>query len=445
MDNLFFALQITRGGFTRSNISCKIITYIYIVGKCTGIMIYLQKNTGMEKDNKTKKDNNKDKQAAILLWCIGIIGGIAVVMVILYWCNFPCPFSKDQADWGNFGSYMGSITGLLAFMGVLYSIHNANKKTEKLREETQVKEERDMFFRLIDSHRKMLDSLTGTDLKTGEKTIGAHSIDVYKKELDADFQLLVTLWGASLFPDYESWSQNLGRFAGEGFELTLFAALFHYDSGQINKEDKSLVDNEQIVNNVNSIKNRCFHELRNDLRNAIHHKTLKPIYVNFSTEEMDDLSIYFNNVWSNNTYKGLPNPEILALDFRYSILRLTARCFYTRNEARLSTYLKNLGNITDTINKFSYDREYYMNYWISNLNSLESTLLFFYLLSGKNSIDILRIAVNNNLFQNIRKDQLFTSMPYDKEAIGILNEFLQMQIEGRPENLYPDKDVANLP
>ena len=205
------------------------------------------------------------------------------------------------------------------------------------------------------------------------------------------------------------------------------------------------MDNEQIVNNVNSIKNRCFHELRNDLRNAIHHKTLKPIYVNFSTEEMDDLSIYFNNVWSNNTYKGLPNPEILALDFRYSILRLTARCFYTRNEARLSTYLNNLCNITDTINKFSYDREYYMNYWISNLNSLESTLLFFYLLSGKNSIDILRIAVNNNLFQNIRKDQLFTSMPYDKEAIGILNEFLQMQIEGRPENLYPDKDVANLP
>lgn len=33
MDNLFFALQITRGRFTRSNISCKIITYIYIVGK----------------------------------------------------------------------------------------------------------------------------------------------------------------------------------------------------------------------------------------------------------------------------------------------------------------------------------------------------------------------------------------------------------------------------
>lgn len=404
------------------------------------------------------------KKLGAYFWIIIISASIAICMLgVYFWQFMGNDLSDNPTDWGAFGSYMGAITGLLAFAGVLVSISNANKKAteakeeaekvreeaaagdKKLREETQAKDERDLFFKLVDTHQKMMDSLTGTNLKTGEKTTGMQALDVYKKELDADFQLLITLWGTGLFIDYESWSRNFGTFAGEGFELTLFAALFHYDSGQINKEDKSLVDNEQIVNNVNSIKNRCFHELRNDLRNAIHHKTLKPIYVNFSTEEMDDLSIYFNNVWSNNTYKGLPNPEILALDFRYSILRLTARCFYTRNEARLSTYLNNLCYITDTINKFSYDREYYMKYWISNLNSLESTLLFFYLLSGKNSIDILRIAVNNNLFQNIRKDQLFTSMPYDKEAIGILNEFLQMQIEGRAENLYPDKDVASLP
>lgn len=221
---------------------------------------------------------------------------------------------------------MGAITGLLAFMGVLYSIHNANRnameakkaaekvrkeaadedkkirneakiESEKLRKETLAKDERDLFFRLVDSHQTMMNSLTGKDLKTGEKTIGTHAIDVYKKELDADYQLLVTLWGTSLFMDYESWSRNLGRFAGEKFELTLFAALFCYNSDQINKKDESLLNNQQVVNNVNLIKSNCFHELRNDLRNAIKYRRLKPIYVNFSTEEMDDLSIYFDNVW----------------------------------------------------------------------------------------------------------------------------------------------------
>jgi hypothetical protein len=196
-----------------------------------------------------------DKQAKTLLRLIKFIGIIACLMLLAYIINSPCPFSKDQADWGNFGSYMGSITGLLAFVGVLYSIHNANKKADKaeqetriLREATQAKEEQDLIFKLIDSHQKNMDLLTDTNLKTGEKNVGANAIDVYKKELDADFQLLVMLWRTSLFPDHESWSLDIKRFARGEFEQTLFAALFYYDSGLINNKDKSLLDNEQIVN-----------------------------------------------------------------------------------------------------------------------------------------------------------------------------------------------------
>ena len=381
-----------------------------------------------------------DKQAKTLLRLIKFIGIIACLMLLAYIINFRYGISDDSSDWGNFGSYMGSITGLLAIMGVLYSIHNANKKTDKLREESQAQNERDLFFRLVDSHQKMMNSLIGTDLKTGEKTIGTYAIDVYKKELDADFQLLVTLWRTSLFPDHESWSLNIKRFARGEFEQTLFAALFYYDSGLINNKDKSLLDNEQIVNNVNSIKKHCFRELKEIFQYASDHNRLKPFYVNFSTEELDDLLMYSGDAWCNNTYEGL-NAETLVLTFRYSILRLTARCFYTRNEASLSTYLNNLCYITDSINKFHHERDYYMNYWISNLNSLESTLLFFYLLSGKTNMDILKIAVDSNLFRNIPKDQLFTVMPDNEDAVDILNEFLQMQLEGRPENLYPDKDI----
>ena len=227
-----------------------------------------------------------DKQSKILLSLIVFIGIIACLMLLAYIINFRYGFSDNSSDWGSFGSYMGSITGLLAFMGVLYSIHNANKKTDKLREESQAQNERDLFFRLVDSHQKMMNSLIGKDLKTGEKTIGTHAIDVYKKELDANFQLLVMLWRTSLFPDHESWSLDIKRFARGEFEQTLFAALFYYDSGLINNKDKSLLDNEQIVNNVNSIKKHCFRELKEIFQYASDHNRLKPFYVNFSTEEL---------------------------------------------------------------------------------------------------------------------------------------------------------------
>ena len=55
---------------------------------------------------------------------------IAIVLLIAFICKFyNTNFSDDSTDWGNFGAYLGSITGLLAFSGVLINIHLTQKQS----------------------------------------------------------------------------------------------------------------------------------------------------------------------------------------------------------------------------------------------------------------------------------------------------------------------------
>lgn len=106
----------------------------------------------MQKKNvklKSKKSNNSGF-IKLLIW---ITGAASAVMLGFYlWKFHDHSFSETPADWGNFGDYIGSITGLLAFLGVLYSLTLTEKRAEKI-------EERDVFFKLMEMHQKALDSI----------------------------------------------------------------------------------------------------------------------------------------------------------------------------------------------------------------------------------------------------------------------------------------------
>ena len=392
------------------------------------------------------------KKSSTFIWIMAILALIAVYMLGRYFWQFAeNGWSNDPMEWGAFGSYMGAITGLLAFVGVLYSVHNANKKSaeakeeaekvrkeavaenKKIREEAreeserlgakaEAKEERELFFKLIESHQKMMNSLISIDLKTHEKTEGMQAFEVYKKEMYSDLQLMIIHWKAGQFTSYAGWQKNIKMLVRDEFELTLFVAMFAYDANQINRKDEPLQNDEELVKIVLSNPRSWFRDLRKGLDDPVKYGRLKPFYVNFSTEEREDLLLYAGDAWCYT-----------EIDVRYSLLRLAARCFYTRNLARLSFHFNNLCYITKVINDFKFNRDYYMDYWIANLNTMECELLFFYLLSGKSNMDISEIAINSNLFKNVPKDQIFTVMPEDKTALEVLNEFLQMQIDYKEE------------
>lgn len=433
MDNLFFALQITRGGFTRNNISCKIITYIYIVEKCTGITIYLQKNTGMEKDNKTKKDNNKDKQAAILLWCIGIIAGIAVVMVILYWCNFPCPFSKDQADWGNFGSYMGSITGLLAFIGVLYSIHNANKNaTEakkeaekvrneaaaadkkirdaakiesiKLQNEAQARDERDLFFRLIDSHQRTMETIIAKGDSPQNTFAGLLALEFYARETDNNLHTFLLLLPIGAYKDFEDWNNKVN---GIKYGDSIFRDLkesFKNAASKTHLKGKMITERD-FYSFILSCAIMAYTE---------HH--LLPIHKYIIKDELKPFRRYPQSI-----YKKKNELE------KYSIFRTIALCLYTSYSSYLSYHFNNVCYITKMLDSLENNKDFYMDYWKSKLSSNECLVLFFYLLSGKVDLEIVRLFLKYNLLDNIASSDIFELEQGEKlkmVAIDFLNKLM---------------------
>ena len=78
------------------------------------------------------------KKSNAFIWIMAILALIAVYMLGRYFWQFAeNGWSNDPMEWGAFGSYMGAITGLLAFVGVLYSVHNANKKSVEAKEEAE--------------------------------------------------------------------------------------------------------------------------------------------------------------------------------------------------------------------------------------------------------------------------------------------------------------------
>ena len=97
-----------------------------------------------------------------LLRCaLFIMLAICIIMCVLYFCVFNNGISQNSDDWSNFGCYMGSVTGLLAFAGVLYSIQLSNKiHTED--------SERDTFFKLLDLHTNKMSSVEFNGKKGAE-------------------------------------------------------------------------------------------------------------------------------------------------------------------------------------------------------------------------------------------------------------------------------------
>lgn len=347
------------------------------------ITVYIQ-NTGMEKDNKTKKDKDKDKQASFLFWSIGVISGVSVLMLIFYWLNFPCPFSKDQADWGNFGSYMGSITGLLAFIGVLYSIHNANKKTEKLREETQMQDERDLFFRLIDSHQRTMETIIAKGDSPQNTFTGLLALEFYARETDNNLHTFLLLLQIGNYKNFEDWANKVN---GIKYGASIFRDLKESfkDAAFKTHLNAKIIGEQGIYSFIWSCANR-----------AINKYHLVPIHKYIIRGELEAFRLYPRSIYTKKN----------ELE-KYSIFRIIALCFYTRYSSYLSYHFNNVCYITKMLDSLENKKEFYMDYWRSKLSSNECLVFFFYLLSGKVNLEIVRLVLKYNLLDSIVSSDIF--------------------------------------
>lgn len=126
-----------------------------------------------EEEVQKKKANRKNRSEGYpkMWWMVIIVVLISIIMIIIYFWKSNDGLSYDSNNWSAFGSYFGSVTGLLAFAGVLYSSHLSEKRAEEseAKLEQQEKEsrkryiedsERAIFFQLLDLHNKNSKSIT---------------------------------------------------------------------------------------------------------------------------------------------------------------------------------------------------------------------------------------------------------------------------------------------
>ena len=413
-------------------------------------MIYLQKNTGMAKNK--NKNKIKDKQARNLRYLIYFFGGIAVIMLGIYAWNFPCPFSENQADWGAFGAYMGSITGLLGFIGVLYTIRQSSLQATG-------RDERDLFFKIMDERREALDSLTFPS----EDKHGVEAVDAYVEDINKDFQLIIILTSSLGREKFQEWVSSI-RFQGIGIEEATYNLMYEdliinilecISALQVLTEFGKGVDLTKLHDSDPEVKygtcEQCFPNTYHLIK-VIEEGTL-------DTERFD--------------YAKIPNAQNLAfvarmiwwhkLDDlgRFRALEYTANVFYKKYQNNVINYFSNTAYIIYTLDSFvRINIDFYMRYWRSKFFINESYLLLFYLASDKLDVDIFQAVIDFKLFENLGtrdlvdlKQQNFDGANFSYELMKAIIDFKEgarrkkkkMGLFRRVVNLFKFKsrDMAN--
>ena len=374
------------------------------------------------------------KKSNAFIWIMAILALIAVYMLGRYFWQFAeNGWSNDPMEWGAFGSYMGAITGLLAFVGVLYSVHNANKKSaeakeeaekvrkeaaaedkkireeakiesEKLRDEARAKDERDLFFKLIDSHQRTMDTIVAKDDTQENISTGLVGLNFYARETDNSMHTFLLLLQIGHYKNYEDWEEktNVIKHGDNVFSdlrksfMNAANKTYLYDSPTTERDFYSFIWRGAI--------------------SVFKENYLIPVHKYLIKDEL----------YSFRRYPELIYGRKNELE-KYTILRKVALCFYKNYSSYLSYHFNNVCYITKMLDSFKCDKEFYMDYWKSKLSSNECLVFFFYLLSGKVAPEIVRLVLKYNLLDNIISSDNFLLEKGEKLkmlAIDSLNKLM---------------------
>lgn len=293
---------------------------------------------------------------------------VCVLMCALYFFNFTGGLSLNSSDWGAFGSYLGSITGLLAFVGVLYSIQQSNKAhTED--------SERDTFFKLLDLHTSKMNSVEI------EKEKGA---EAFKKFVDIANKHLNTLFLGQLIQEKcnNINKDNFNTFYNEQKDLVKvlnFTYNIYLNGG--------IFDNAPI-NNVSNV----LIKIRN-LNDSIKEKECKVfIHKRYKDDEaiIDYLEKYIDSCSDENKYNNL---------------KIVADFIYKEYGYILGHYFRNMYYVMGTINDFS-DKKNYDKLFRAQLSRYELALAIFNAVSSHSSLKMVQLLESFDIFKDVFPDDL---------------------------------------
>lgn len=310
-----------------------------------------------------------------LKFIVFLIAITSSLMVFAYFMYFGAYLHRplgDVGDWGSFGSYMGSITGLLAFAGVLYTVKQSNTRANKAENESIKREERDIFFKLLELHKDKLNSIT------------------YGKNK-----------GLSAVEDYATIFNNI---------LIDYASYYC-----ITKMSATELKNCNYIIEDNF--NRAWKFGRPDLADYNSIDVLSPIAKKYVEENIDKIEFHkkeqmvkrdtldLNNIYDSLIKKNQSNSSEEA----YKAMVFAGNVLNGEFGHILGQYFKNMYYILDTCNNFKFNREYYFRLYRAQLSRSESLLCLINLFSDKSSEKFIQLLYENDMFDDLYyKDLFFT-------------------------------------
>ncbi len=340
------------------------------------------------------KENRKDT-----IFSAALVGAtiVALILIGIYLYKFHCGISNSHQTFSEFGSYFSSITGLLAFIGVLYSIIQSNKRAEKNEKELKKRDERSLFFKYLEIYQRQVDTLNFSENK---------GVDAFKK---------------------------CGEKANE--YLALYLSLDYLLSIDINK---TLLDTETPYDTVSTLIEMC-QEITEEFRDPIlisEKETKAEEYCKNNIQKIIEGQYKVKNINLINSAQKLTTiilPQ-LTLNKIVEAMKYVGNLIYSENGYYLGQYFRTVYYLLEMnsgllIHKKvrTKEQEKYCKIFRAQLSSYELLLIFYNSFSDKSNAFAQYYIKENQLFNNLNpNDVIVYSTNTQKDFLLFIEELLEI-------------------
>lgn len=356
-----------------------------------------------------------------LLFLIVFVAIICVIMLLAYFITFHGKPSDSSTIWGNFGDYFGSITGLLAFVGVLYSLELSERRAEeaksreliaeekakvaekKAEEEFIRREERDLFFKLQALEQEKFNAVVIN--YNEQKASGLNAFDLYiniANNIIKHYYInwnIVNMKSSELIQIYDA---NSPCFSCSNFDRDIMNECETVYKYQVIDYSDYKVGQKIEFDKVQKI-------IQND-------------YTDIKSYDINTDKI---------KYSYSIDLSVKNLKYLYSAIKLVGNFMNANFGHILGQYYRNMFYVLDTCSKFKFESNYYLKLYRAQLSRKEMLLCLFFVVSDKSSADFAKIIFENKILDDLYFEDFFLTKSIDNKGneLEFVNLILKEYLE----------------
>lgn len=350
---------------------------------------------GEVQKNKANR-NNRSEGYKKMSRLAGVAGLISIIMLFFYFWRFNDGLSYDSNNWSAFGSYFGSITGLLAFAGVLISSYLSEKRADEAEARLDQQEEesrkryvedseRAIFFQLLELHNNKLESVV-------------YEVNIINFSNNNKVNNINNS-GSKAFKNYVE-------------EVNILIARY------IVLKDTLIYNSKMDLYNSYGNNKKTLKKIYNDIYGTKKYSVIKEENINLLKDFCIEQSIDNNTnyvQWALLKCKRLNNEEM------YEAIKNSYDLIYRDYGHILGHYFRNMYYILDTIDSFRGDDDYKQKYaklFRAQLSRFEIALIICNAVSSQSTEKVITLLQKYEILNGFYNQDLFCTKDIPNNTIN---------------------------